>query len=141
MKLLYPAIFIPYGEGYTVEFPDLPGCVTQGDTLEEAFEMAADAASGWILTSIEAGENIPAPSKRINIFEESAFFNLIVLDMEAYAKRYSNKAVKKTLTLPQWLNTLAEKSGVNFSKVLQDALKVKLGLNLDMMNEIEVKNL
>lgn len=140
MKLLYPAIFIPYKEGYTVEFPDLPGCITQGDTLEEAFEMAADAASGWILTSIEAGEDIPAPSKSISIPHKDCFFNLIVLDMDAYAKRYSNKAVKKTLTLPQWLNTLAEKSGVNFSKVLQDALKLKLGLNLEAVNDIEVKN-
>lgn len=140
MKLLYPAIFIPYKEGYTVEFPDLPGCITQGDTLEEAFEMAADAASGWILTSIEAGENVPTPSNHISIPSDGAFFNLIVLDIDAYAKRYSNKAIKKTLTLPQWLNTLAEKSGINFSKVLQEALKVKLGLNLDMMNEIEVKN-
>ena len=62
MKLYYPAVFIEHADGYTVEFPDLPGCITQGDTLEEAFEMAEDAACGWILTSIEDDEEIPKPT-------------------------------------------------------------------------------
>ena len=135
MKLVYPAVFFTFedGDGYTVEFPDLPGCVTQGDTLEEAIEMATDAASGWILSTIEDEEIIPSPSKHIDInkFDDAAFLNYVLLDMEAYAKQYSNKSIKKTLTIPQWLNTLAEKAGINFSRVLQKALKDTLKLGFD----------
>lgn len=133
MKLIYPAFFYPFedGEGFLVEFPDLPGCVTQGETLQEALEMAQDAASGWILTSIEEDEKIPSPSRNPQKPEECSFFNYISLDIDDYAKKYSSKAVKKTLTLPQWLNTLAEKEDINFSKVLQNALKVELKLNIE----------
>ena len=128
MKLYYPAVFFPYGDGYTVEFPDLLGCVTQGDSFEEAFEMAVDAASGWILTSIEDGEDVPPPSplSKLNITE--GHVNYVSLDINEYAKRYSTKSVKKTLTIPEWLNTLAEKENINFSQELQFALKNRLGL-------------
>ena len=129
MKLYYPALFIQYNDGFTIEFPDLPGCVTQGDSLEDAFAMVADAACGWILTSIEDGEDIPSPSNIQNIKVDEGFVNYVMLDIDEYAKRYSTKAVKKTLTIPQWLNQLAERQGVNFSQELQDALKVCLGLN------------
>ena len=132
MKLVYLAVFYPFDDqdGYTVEFPDLPGCITQGDSLEEALEMAADAAAGWILGEIEEGLDIPKPSKSINLedFSDAEFANYICLDMEEYAKQYGQKAVKKTLTIPQWLNTLAEKNGINFSHVLQEALKSTLHL-------------
>ena len=128
MKLIYPAIFTPFDDngqiGYVVVFPDLPGCSTGGATIQEALEMAADAASGWIITSIEDGKTLPAASSIQNIKpeEDGAFVNLVQLDIDAYAKLYSNKAVKKTLTLPQWLNTIAEREGVNFSGILQNAL-------------------
>lgn len=130
MKLVYPAIFYEdkTTNTYTVVFPDLPGCITQGDTIEEALEMAEDAASGWILTSIEDGESINPPSRNHNCEEENAFINYVSLDIDEYAKLNSNKSIKKTLTIPQWLNTLAEREGVNFSKVLQQAIKQKLGL-------------
>ena len=107
MKLYYPALFIHDGYGYTVEFPDLPGCITQGDSFEEAFEMAEDAASGWILTSIEDGEEIPSPSSLNMLHFEQGHVNFIPLDISEYAKKYSTRAIKKTLTLPEWLNTLA----------------------------------
>ena len=123
MKLLYPAIFIPYEEGFTVEFPDLPGCITQGDSLEEAFEMAEDVACGWILTSVEEGEEIPKPSQISNYYSDNVIVNYIKLDIGKYAKKNSVKSVKKTLTIPEWLNVLAERAGINFSKELQDALK------------------
>lgn len=128
MKLYYPAIFVPYMGSFTVEFPDLPGCVTQGDSLEEAFEMAEDAACGWILTSIEDGEEIPSPSYVRKMDVAEGFINYITLDIDEYAKRHSTKAVKKTLTIPEWLNQLAEQQGINFSRELQNALKVRLGL-------------
>lgn len=134
MKLVYIAIFYPYelGEGYTVEFPDLPGCITQGQTLEEALEMAEDAASGWILSAIEDGEEVPSPSNSFELsqFEGAVFTNRILLDMEEYAKKYGEKAVKKTLSIPRWINTLAERKNINFSQLLQNALKKELGLNI-----------
>lgn len=132
MKLIYPAIFTPFDEdgekGYVVVFPDLPGCSTGGDTIQEAMEMAADAAIGWILTSIEDGESLPPASdiQDIKPEEDGAFVNLVALDIDAYTKQYSNKAVKKTLTIPQWLNTIAEREGVNFSGTLQNALIERL---------------
>lgn len=128
MKVYYPAVFIAYEKGYTVLFPDLPGCVTQGDSLEEAFEMAEDAACGWILTTIEDGEDVPSPSMIDRLVVEEGFSTFVVLDIGEYAKKHSTKAIKKTLTIPEWLNTLAEQEGINFSQELQNALKVRLGL-------------
>ncbi len=125
MKLIYPAIFSPCmeKEGYTVEVPDLPGCVTEGDDLADAIEMATDAASGWILGELEDGNNIPSPSQRKDIqTDDDSFINMLVLDMDAYSEKYGSKAVRKNITIPAWLNTYGEKNNINFSKVLQDAL-------------------
>ena len=128
MKLLYPAIFTSFddGTGYTVEVPDLPGCVTEGDSLLEAIDMAQDAASGWILGELEEGHSYPAASnhKKITV-PKGSFVNLIVLDIDAYAEKYGNRAVRKNITIPAWLNTYGEKNNVNFSKVLSDALMEK----------------
>lgn len=133
MKLVYPAVFSPLeqSEGYCVTFPDLPGCVTQGNSLSDAIEMAVDAASGWVLDELEDGRTAPTASLRTDITTESKedFINLIVLDMDAYAEKYGNKAIRKNCTIPSWLNTIAEKNNVNFSAVLQAALIEKLGLN------------
>ena len=110
MKLVYPAIFMPYESrngGYTAEFPDLPGCVTGGSDLAEAIYMAIDAASGWILGEIERGKVIPEPSDITNIkCNEGGLVSLIALDMDTYAEKYGKKAVKKTLTIPAWMNTV-----------------------------------
>ncbi len=130
MKLVYPAIFSPLeeNEGYCVTFPDLPGAVTQGDSLEKAIEMAVDCASGWILDELEDGNPIPKATKLKEVKCDSAedFANLVVLDMDSYAEKYGNKAVRKNCTLPAWLNTVAERNNVNFSAILQDALIQKL---------------
>lgn len=125
MKLLYPAIFTPCVEsdGYTVEVPDLPGCVSEGKDLAEAYDMGVDAASGWILDEIEDGNTYPAASRCQDILApDGSFVSLLVLDMDAYAEQYGAKAVRKNITIPAWLNTYGEKNGINFSKVLQDAL-------------------
>ena len=125
MKLVYPALFIPWeeGDGYTVEFPDLPGCVTEGDTLAEAIEMAEDAASGWVLVALENGDPVPAASSPASLTPaHGEFVSAVVLDMDTYAEKYGNKAVRKNLTIPAWLNTFAEKQNVNFSQVLTEAL-------------------
>ncbi len=126
MKLVYPAVFKPFSDGsggYVVEFPDLPGCVTGGDNLEEAIEMGIDAASGWILGELEDGRKIPEATPYDGVTAEAgSMVNMILLDMDSYAERYGDKAVRKNLTIPAWLNTFAEKNNLNFSKILQDAL-------------------
>ena len=126
-KLLYPACFYPCEEqeGYTVVVPDLPGCVTQGKSLIDAIGMAVDAASGWVLDEMEDGKPIPPASKIEDVQADErpgGFVNLIVLDMDTYAEKYGEKAVRKNLTIPAWLNTYAEANNVNFSRVLRDAL-------------------
>lgn len=130
MKLVYPACMYEEDDGgYSVEVPDLQGCYTQGNTLQEALEMAQDAALGWILTSIEDDEQIPQPSKieEIELTDNNGFKTLLLLDIDQYTQKYGSKqSVKKTLTIPSWLNKRAEKIGVNFSQTLQDALLNKI---------------
>ncbi|MBR5970203.1 MAG: type II toxin-antitoxin system HicB family antitoxin [Lachnospiraceae bacterium] len=124
MILLYPAVFEFCEEGgYTVTFPDLPGCVTEGDDLAEAMYMAQDAASGWILSELEEGRTAPQSSdpKKIKV-RKNQLVNIIVLDMDAYAEKYGSHSVKKTLTIPAWQNTYVERHGISCSKVLQDAI-------------------
>lgn len=126
MKLTYPACLYPDAEkagAYTVVVPDLPGCVSGGSTLAEAILMGTDAASGWILDELEDGKTLPPASPIESITPEpGGFVNMLVLDMDAYAEKYGDKAVRKNLTIPAWLNTFAEKNHINFSQVLQDSL-------------------
>lgn len=126
MKLVYPAIFTPYEDnsgGYVVEFPDLPGCTTGGDDMAEAIFMAEDAASGWVLTELEDGKVAPKSSDLTEIqVGNGQIVNLIALDMDAYSAKYGSRAVKKTLTIPAWLNTYVEENNISCSMVLQEAL-------------------
>lgn len=125
MKLAYPAIFSPWddGAGYTVEFPDLPGCVTEGATMAEAVCMAEDAASGWVLGELEDGNTVPEASAPASLrIADGEFISVVALDMDAYAEKYGSKAVRKNLTIPAWLNTFAEQQRISFSQVLTDAL-------------------
>lgn len=125
MKLTYPACFYPCEEhdGYTVEVPDLPGCVSEGTSLADAILIATDAACGWVLDELEYGNTIPASSSIENIVpDEGGFKTVLVLDMDTYADKYGSKAVRKNCTIPAWLNTFAEKHNINFSQVLQDSL-------------------
>lgn len=132
MKLIYPACFYPCEEGgYTVVFPDLPGCVTEGDTLSEAVDMAIDAASGWLLNAVEKNEPIPLASDIKNVVPdeyENGFVSIISIDLNEYSRKHGNRAVKKTLTIPAWLNSIAEEKNINFSHVLQSALINQLNL-------------
>ena len=127
MKLIYPAVFYPFSDGsggYVVEFPDLPGCVTEGKNLEEAFEMATDAASGW---ELEEGNPAPKASGYADVERrENGQVNMVLLDMDAYAEQYGEKAVRKNVTIPAWLNAFAEKQKINFSQLLQEALMSKV---------------
>lgn len=126
MKLIYPACFYPDEEkpgAYAVVVPDLPGCVSGGDSLADAILMATDAASGWVLDELEDGKKAPEASPIENITPDpGGFVSMLVLDMDAYANKYGEKAVRKNLTIPAWLNTFAETNHINFSQVLQDSL-------------------
>ena len=128
MKLVYPAVFTPYEDntsGYSVEFPDLPGCVTGGDDMAEALFMAEDAASGWVLTELEEGNKIPKATRYEDVkIEQGQFVSIVALDMDSYAAKYGKNSVKKTLTIPAWLNTYVEENGISCSKVLQEALSM-----------------
>lgn len=125
MQLVYPAIFTPCDPepGYAVIVPDLPGCITEGDTLAQAILMAQDAASGWVLGELEEGAPAPTASSLEQLqLEPGQFVSMLVLDMDAYAEKYGKKAVRKNLTIPAWLNTYAERQGINYSKILTEAL-------------------
>ena len=126
MVLTYPACFYPDREragAYAVEAPDLPGCVSGGESLAEAILMGTDAASGWVLDELEDGKPAPRSSAIEDIIPDpGGFVSLLVLDMDAYAGKYGKKAVRKSLTIPAWLNTFAENNHLNFSQVLQNAL-------------------
>ena len=131
MLSIYPACFYEEKEGgYSVIFPDLNHLATCGNTLPEAIENAVDVLAGALYSAKLDGEKWSEPSdiSSINVNDEydeykSAFVNLVSVDVEEYARKHFNKAVKKTLTIPAWLNDMAVKQGVNFSAVLQDALK------------------
>lgn len=127
-KYVYPAIFEPEEEGgYSVFFPDLEGCYTCGDDLQDAIVMAEDALAFYLYDEESAGNKIPAASeaKKIKV-EGNGFVNYIACDTIEYAKMHNNKAIKKTLTIPEWLNEAAIKAGINFSQVLQEALMEKV---------------
>lgn len=126
-KYAYPAIFTKEDDAYTVVFPDIEGCFTSGATLPKAIEMAEDALCLMLYDHEEDGEEIP-PASDIKTIQEStaSIVSLVCCDTVEYRKLYDNHAVKKTLTIPNWLNTMAEKQSINFSMVLQNALKTEL---------------
>ena len=123
-KYVYPAIFTPEEDGgYSINFPDLEGCYTCGDDLSDGMEMAKDALA-LVLYGYEMDKKeIPVPSP-LTAFptENGSFVNYVACDTLVYRKMYNNKAIKKTLTIPEWLNEEATALGVNFSQVLQTAL-------------------
>jgi len=129
MKYVYPAVFTPDEYGYLVRFPDVENCFTEGKTLDEALEMAQDVLNLMLMTLEDEGLPInPASDIKAVACEEGEFASLIGADTTEYRKLYGNYAVKKTLSIPAWLNTQAEKSGINFSAVLQKALKAELNI-------------
>lgn len=129
MKYVYPAVFTPENGGYSVYFPDLEGCYTSGDDLQDAIYMAEDVLSFTLFDYEKEAKEVPEPSKLSNIkLEKSEFINYIVCDTIEYQRRNNNKAIKKTLSIPEWLNEAAVARGINFSQVLQEGLKQALHL-------------
>lgn len=129
-KYVFPVILTPETDGgYYANFPDLESCYTQGDDLPDTLDMAKDVLELTLYGYETKKENIPEPSD-IKSFElnQNQIVSLITADTIEYRKLYDNKAVNKTVTLPAWLNTLAEDAGINFSGALQVALKEQLHL-------------
>lgn len=128
-KYLYPAVFTKEDVGYSVNFPDLKNCFTSGSTLEEAMDMANDVLCLTLYDMEQDGQVIPTASTVNSIMhDENEFVSLVGCDTIAYRRFFDNKAVKKTLSIPSWLNDMAERAGINFSGTLQDALKAKLNI-------------
>ncbi len=127
-RYTYPAVITPEADGaYSVNFPDLEGCYTCGNDLGDALFMAEDVLAFTLYDYEKNKRTIPQPSNLKDIrVEEGEFVNYIACDTLEYQRRNNNRAVKKTLSIPEWMNELAVNAGVNFSQVLQEALAEKL---------------
>ena len=129
-KLFYPAVFHKAEEGgFWVSFPDLPECLTEGDDMQQAYEMAVEALGLALVGRKEEKEEIPQPTEIDRVEVDDGTLVIVEFDMLEYQKKHNSRAVKKTLSIPEWLNEEAVAMGVNFSQVLQEALMSKLNLN------------
>ncbi len=129
-KLFYPALFHRAEEGgFWVSFPDFPECFTEGEDMTQAYEMAVEALGLALINRKEDGQTIPQPAEIDKISVDDGTLAIIEFDMLEYQKKHNSRAVKKTLSIPAWLNEEATALGVNFSQVLQEALMSKLNLN------------
>lgn len=137
MLSAYPAIFYKEENGYSVVFPDLNYLATDGETLEQALAMSVDCLAGYLYSAKLDKEEVPTPSdlKAIDPLKVASeldteageyFVNIVTVDVDEYAKAHFNKSIKKTLSIPEWLNREALDKGINFSQVLQEALVAKL---------------
>ena len=129
-RMFYPAIFHKAEEGgFWVTFPDIPECMTQGENMEQAYEMAFDAL-GLSLTTMEtAGEDFSKPSDPDEIAVGDGILVVIEFNLAEYRRKNCSRAVKKTLSIPEWLNEAAIRENINFSQTLQEALLDRLGQN------------
>lgn len=141
MLSIYPAIYYKEKDNtYSVVFPDLNHLSTFGSTYQEATEMAIDCLAGYLYELKQSGELIPEPTPQNKVdikaeadddddySESDITVTMINVDVEEYAKKYFNKSVKKTLSIPRWMNDKAVAAGINFSQLLQNALKKELSM-------------
>lgn len=129
MKYTYPVVF-EYDEGkIDVKVPDIAGCFTCGDTITDAIEMVQDAMAMMLAHYEDHQQAVPKPSDIATIKTKTGFVNYVIADTDAWRKQFSKKAVKKTVTIPAWLNYKAEEAGVNFSQELQNALRQRLKIS------------
>lgn len=122
--LLYPAIFKHGDTAITVTFPDIPEAITQGKDLNEAYQMAIEVL-GFALEDYQEYPQA-SPTSQVQADNPDADVALISIDMNAYLRKYHSKKVRKNVTIPEWLNNLAEEKKLNFSQVLTEALESKL---------------
>lgn len=130
-KLTYLAVLEPAETGYSVYFPDLPGCVSYGEDVVSAQKQAAEALGLHIYGMEKDGDKIPAPSKTPQIDPETAdgyLVSPVTVFPDLIRNELDNRAVKTNLTIPAWLKEMAEAQGVNYSKIFQSALMDYLGI-------------
>lgn len=126
-KLFYPAVFHKAEEGgFWVSFPDVPECLTEGENMTQAYEMAVDALGLALSDRMANKEDIPEITEADKIKVDEGVIVIVEFDMMQYRKKHNNRAVKKTLSIPEWLNEEAIEQGINFSQVLQEALMEKV---------------
>jgi len=113
--------------GYSVDIPDL-NIGTQGESVAECIDMARDAISLWGICEQDMGREIPAASNLTPVHSPEQIVTLVDVDFDAYRRANDMRAIRKNVTLPSYLNEMAEKAGVNFSQVLQEGLKQRLGV-------------
>ncbi len=124
MEYIYPAIFEQNSDGsYTITFPDLPGCVSEGKSIGNAMDMAQDALTQWVEYLLEEKELIPNPSD-IKIINPAG--NQFVSPVRTRIR--DNRAVRRTVSIPGWLDAKAAAAGISLSKVLQEGLKKHLDI-------------
>jgi len=122
MKHIYPVILTPVDSGYIVAVPDL-NIDTQGSDIAHTLDMARDAIGLWGITRQDYGREIPTAKNLKPQCESDEIIALVDIDFDAYRLKHDNRSVRKNLTIPAWLNNLAEKENVNFSQILQQGLK------------------
>ena len=127
MKYVYPILLYPDDGKISVSVPDLPGCHTFGDDLADALIMAKDAIEMWLWSAENNSLEIPKASDSLPL-KMGETTTLIVADTDEYRKANETRAVKKTLSIPAWLNYQAEQANAPFSQVLQEGLKKYLKL-------------
>lgn len=129
-RYIFPAVLNYADDGITVSFPDLPGCLTCAQDTETALSRAKEALGLYLFDSEQSGETIPAPSSVPALELETGDVPMLIdVFMPSVRERINRRVVKKTLTIPSWLNQEAEQAGVNFSQVLQEGLKRCLGVS------------
>ena len=137
MLSIYPACFFKDETGYSVVFPDLNWLATNGSTETEAMNMAVDCLAGYLYSLKNDGDQAPlassigdvsldAVAKELDADTNGAFVNMVSVDVSEYAKEHFEKSVRKTLTIPAWLNVAAQEKKINFSQTLQEALLAKI---------------
>lgn len=137
MLSIYPACFFKDDSGYSVVFPDLNWLATSGSNEAEAMEMAVDCLAGYLYMLQRDGDQMPVPSSMKNVSlekiandldadMEGAFVTMVSVDVTEYAREHFERSVRKTLTIPAWLNKAAQEKHINFSQTLQEALLAKL---------------
>ncbi|MBR1669102.1 MAG: type II toxin-antitoxin system HicB family antitoxin [Butyrivibrio sp.] len=123
MIYMYTATFITEDSHVYARVPDLPGCITSGKNLDEAIELITDAASVWLVSAEDDGDIIPEASAQSSLdIPDGAVVSLIRIDTIAYRAATDTRAVRKNVSLPAWMATLADKKGINCSQLLQDSL-------------------
>lgn len=127
MKKAFPIILTPAENGFVVYVPDLD-INTEGSSIADAIEMAEDAIGLVGITRQDMGQEIPDPSADLPKCSDGEMSTFVLVDFDAYRRAHEMRTIRKNVTIPAYLNELATEAGINFSQVLQDGLRAKLGI-------------